>query len=894
MAKLQLRSYLAIMVLLAVAPALVVTGVAVSWVSASYKDASDTRLTEMVRTLAHSIENELDDNVKRLSTAAAFAAAPADGVLAPELQHSIGFQPDSVVRIDTWPPAEPPSMYPPAIAEQAFASGAPTLSNLYQEPTRAEPRVAVAMPYAAGGAVRIVTLILPPQRLFTTAQQERADADSLLVAITDGTGRLVARSRNPQQYVGRQVPNWGRLEEQGTDRGLFEAQTAEGAQVKFAFQRLRGTPGWVVVVGEPLAVFNARWLRPLGQLAVGAAGACVIAVLMAGWLSRRILRPVAELEKRAAAVARDSGVAALAGDEHSGFPIAEFDALRHNIEVAGWALLRRAESERLVAAALRASEVRYRTLAETGALAIWSADPTGERVIATGWERMTGKAENLRDSWLQCVHPEDISTIYEQWAQAQGSRQPLDIEYRVAMRDGDYRWIRSRGAPVLGGGGAIVEWVGVLEDINDRRRAQSRIAHLALHDALTGLPNRARFLEQLTATVQRAARGRLSALLYVDLDHFKDVNDSLGHPVGDALLRAACQRLSTLIRDTDLAARLGGDEFAIIQGDLARPDDAAELAERVVAALAEPFDIEQHTVRIGASIGIAIADAAAGSVEALMQQADLALYQAKQNGRGCFYFYEAAMGARVRQRQRAEAQLREALANGALGLAYRPLVAMPGGDVCGFTARLLLAGADAAPALTLVEDVGLLFDVAEWMLRRACGDAAHWPEQRKVGLHIAYAQLHHAAFPQAVAQALAAAGLAPVRLELEIDESTLFKRADDTLRVLQQLKAQGLRISVGNFGMGSSMLTSMRHFPIDKVRMNSQFIQQIGREDGAEAIVRAVARLCATLGIQTLADGVSHRAQLDVINEEGCTEAQGDWFTATGQPVESDAPWHEA
>jgi diguanylate cyclase (GGDEF)-like protein len=429
-------------------------------------------------------------------------------------------------------------------------------------------------------------------------------------------------------------------------------------------------------------------------------------------------------------------------------------------------------------------------------------------------------------------------------------------------------------------------WVATHDDITERKQAEARIAHMARHDTLTDLPNRAHFRERLDEALSRIQRygGRLS-VLSVDLDRFKEVNDSLGHPIGDKLLREAAGRLRNCAREVDIVARFGGDEFAVLQTGLQRPEDASALAHRIVQAVSEPYEIEGHSLVIGASVGIATAPADGGDADQLIRNADMALYRAKAEGRGTFCFFEAEMNERAQARRALELDLREALEQGEFELYYQPLVNVRTGDVTGFEALLrwihpergLVSPAEFIP---LAEEIGVIVPLGEWVLRQACREAAGWPAGMKVAVNLSPIQFRSRNLVQAVIVALAVSKLPASRLELEITESVLLQETDTTLATLHQLRSLGVRISMDDFGTGYSSLNYLRSFPFDKIKIDRSFIGDLAANADCEAIVRAVTGLGSSLGMTTTAEGVETRDQLEKLRAEGCTEVQGYYFSA--------------
>jgi diguanylate cyclase (GGDEF)-like protein len=424
-------------------------------------------------------------------------------------------------------------------------------------------------------------------------------------------------------------------------------------------------------------------------------------------------------------------------------------------------------------------------------------------------------------------------------------------------------------------------WVSTHEDITERRRAEERIAHMARHDALTDLPNRTLFREHLEQALGRVRRhGEQFAVLCLDLDQFKTVNDTLGHSVGDLLLRQVAQRLKDCLRESDTVARLGGDEFAVLQVGDAQPQHAGGLARRIVEVISAPYDVDGHHVVIGTSLGIAVAPNDGGDPDQLLKNADMALYRAKGSGRGTFRFFEAEMDAIAQSRRAMEIDLRKALSQGEFELFYQPLVATQTGRVGTFEAlirwnhpeRGRVSPADFIP---LTEEIGLIVPIGEWVLHRACEEAATWPDDIKVAVNLSAVQFRSKKLLQAVVGALAASRLAPHRLELEITESVLLQDSDETLAMLYSLRQLGVRISMDDFGTGCSSLSYLRSFPFDKIKIDQSFVQDLGKTADAVAIIRAVTGLGISLGIVTTAEGVETKEQFEQLREEGCAEIQG-------------------
>jgi diguanylate cyclase (GGDEF)-like protein len=379
-------------------------------------------------------------------------------------------------------------------------------------------------------------------------------------------------------------------------------------------------------------------------------------------------------------------------------------------------------------------------------------------------------------------------------------------------------------------------------------------------------------------------RGQRLAVLCLDLDQFKNVNDTLGHPIGDELLRAVAGRLRGCVRDTDTISRVGGDEFSIIQTDIVNATDAERLARRISEAITAPFDLHGHLVMVDTSIGIALAPADGTDVNDLLKNADMALYGAKADGRGVYRFFEPKMDARMKARRTLELALRKALEKGEFELYYQPVVNLRRQDVHCCEAlirwhhpeRGIVSPGEFIP---VAEEIGLIVALGEWVIRRACEDAAKWPDEICVAVNLSPTQLNNKSLLPTVLSALASSQLPAHRLELEITEAVLMQNTESTLKALHQLRSLGIRISMDDFGTGYSSLSYLRSFPFDKIKIDRCFINGLGDSSESAAIVQAVAGLAVSLSMTTTAEGVETRDQLDRVRELGCTDVQGFFYS---------------
>jgi diguanylate cyclase (GGDEF)-like protein len=450
--------------------------------------------------------------------------------------------------------------------------------------------------------------------------------------------------------------------------------------------------------------------------------------------------------------------------------------------------------------------------------------------------------------------------------------------WHITRETRDGRTISVLHQPLAGGGSLSTH-----EDITARRKAEAQIAHMAHYDALTDLPNRVLFREHLVKALESADRGRL-AVLCIDLDRFKAVNDTLGHPVGDSLLRLVAERLQAASRPTDLVVRLGGDEFAIVQTGTEQPAGATALATRLIAGIAEPFDLDGHQVVTGASVGIAIAPNDGSDPDKLLKNADMALYRAKNDGGESYRFFEPNMDAEMQARRTMEIDLRVALTVGQFELYYQPFITLETGMISGFEALLRWHHPERGlvPPMEFIpvaEEIGLIGQIGAWVLKQACLEAAKWPADIHIAVNLSPAQFKHRAVVLDVAVALGASGLPARRLELEITEAVLLEHTELNLRILDELRDLGVHISMDDFGTGYSSLAYLQKFPFDKIKIDRSFVNDLPGRTEALAIVRAITSLGSSLGMRTTAEGVETEEQLKKLTEEGCTEVQGYLFS---------------
>ena len=542
---------------------------------------------------------------------------------------------------------------------------------------------------------------------------------------------------------------------------------------------------------------------------------------------------------------------------------------------------------------LKRREASFRLLFDNNPVPMWVFDAetmgflkvNDAAVRHYGYSRDRFLSMKLREIW-----PQDEWVSHSQALAHIGETYQSERHWRHLKADGSEIEVLTFGRRIAfeGRDGYLVAVV----DITERRKAEARIAYMAHHDGLTSLPNRELYQERLKQALETAnAAGKRVAVLGVDLDLFKNVNDSFGHPMGDRLLRQVADRLRAQAQGGDLAARLGGDEFAMILAHNVSPKQVSDFSARLINVLSAPYEIDGNEVVISASIGIALSPGDGTTSEELMRNADMALYRAKQDGRGVHRFFEREMDLQVQKRREMELDLRRAFANGEFELHYQPLVDIAADKISGFESLLRWRHPDKgmiSPAefIPVAEEIGLITAIGEWVLREACNEAAKWPEEVKVAVNLSPMQFRSRNLVQVVISALANSGLSPKRLELEITESLFLAETQANLAILHQLRELGVSISMDDFGTGYSSLSYLRSFPFDKIKIDRSFVKDLAERLDCVAIVRAISGLGRSLNITTTAEGVETTDQLDWLRAEGCNEVQGFLFSGAKPAAE--------
>ncbi|MEK6284174.1 MAG: EAL domain-containing protein [Acidobacteriota bacterium] len=542
---------------------------------------------------------------------------------------------------------------------------------------------------------------------------------------------------------------------------------------------------------------------------------------------------------------------------------------------------------------LTASEERCATLLRGATDGLWEWDlETNEMQFCARWKAMLGYKEhelNSRpDEWFNRVHAEDIERVQSEiMSHLLGLTPQYQSEHRVRRQDGSYRWMLSRGLAVMDSNRHVYRMTGALTDVTEQKQAEKRLLHNAFHDALTGLPNRALFMDRLKHSLAEVKKGDGYAfgVLFLDLDRFKVVNDSLGHQIGDQLLVATARRLESCLRPGDIVARLGGDEFAIIVDRVRHVSDCVQAAERIREHLSSPFNLSGHEVFISASIGIALNQTGSEQPDEIIRNADTAMYRAKDQGRGCFELFDQGMHARNAALSQLESGLRRALAHGEFSVHYQPIISLETWRISGFEALIRWNHPEhgyISPLkfIPVAEDTGLIIEIGQWVLREACQQLKLWQEQfpsdppLSISVNLSGRQFSQPDLIDRISQILDETGLDAGSLKMEITESAIIENIDAAALMLKRIKALGVRLSLDDFGTGYSSLSYLHRFPIDTLKIDRSFVSRISLPKNAE-IVKTILTLARNLGMDVVAEGVETRDQIIQLTGLNCEYVQG-------------------
>jgi diguanylate cyclase (GGDEF)-like protein/PAS domain S-box-containing protein len=742
-----------------------------------------------------------------------------------------------------------------------------------------------------------------PDRFMAKVQELYADPDATgsdIIEFTDG--RVFERYSQPQRVGGRSVGRVWSFRDV-SERDKAEAELREGEE---RYRRLvEVSPDGIGVYVDGRVVF----VNPAMARIFGAASPDQLVGKRIMDLVHPDFRP-AVIERMRLMLDEDKQVPLIAESflRLDGTPVdVEVMAapLRYRDRKAIQVVVRDMTERRRQELALRESEERYALAARGANDGLWDWHLfTNEVFYSTRWKAMLGYAEEevgtSLDEWLKRVHPEDVARLKAQIdAHVEGVAPQLEVQHRVMHKDGGYRWMLCRGVVVRDTAGKAYRMAGSLSDITERKLAEEQLLHDAFHDSLTNLPNRALFTDLLARSLGRAWRRAdyRFAVLFIDLDRFKVVNDSLGHTVGDELLRAITRRIERCVRPGDTVARLGGDEFTILVDDIGNPSDATRVADRIQRELTQPFTLSGHEVFTSASIGIALSASGYEAADDLLRDADIAMYRAKALGKARYEVFDTAMHARAMALLELETDLRRAIERNEFRLYYQPMVSLETGRIAGFEGlvrwqhpqRGLIGPAAFVP---IAEETGLIIPIGRWVLQEACRQMRQWQERfpamhdLTISVNLSGKQFAQARLVEDVSQALKESGLAPGRLRLEITESAVMENAPSAMAMIDQLRGLDVKIDIDDFGTGYSSLSYLQRFEVDHLKIDRSFVSNIGSDRGENAeIVRTIVTLAHHLGMDAVAEGVETEDQLRMLRELGCGSVQGFLFA---EPVSQD------
>jgi diguanylate cyclase (GGDEF)-like protein/PAS domain S-box-containing protein len=653
-------------------------------------------------------------------------------------------------------------------------------------------------------------------------------------------------------------------------------------------------PSAYVLIGTPRETVFAASAHELNRNLLGVGAATFVALLFAWWgselfLMRRVERLMGAT-RRLAAGDLTARTGELSGPTELNQLAQVFDDMAATLQK------RQAESER-AQQALRDSEARYRLIVETAEEGIFIVDPDGDTVFANAMMAgMLGySVDEMRGRPIFDFMDEDMRTPARHGLQRrQGIREQHDVRFR--RKDGGVLWTIIAANPISEGDGRYLGTLAMVTDITERKRAEDHLVYLAHHDSLTGLPNRTLFNDRLQQSlIDAARRERVVAVLFMDLDRFKTINDTLGHEVGDVLLRAVSGRLKDCIRTGDTVARLGGDEFIVLLPGVGHADDVGRIAQKILDVFDQPFSIDGREFFVTTSIGITLYPFDGKDVDGLVKNADVAMYRAKEQGRNSYQFYTAEMTAKSHENLALENALRGALDRNELVLHYQPVVDLASGEVSGMEALLRWQHPEQGLIMPqrfipLAEESGLIVPIGEWALRTACLQAVAWQQQGyaplRLAVNLSARQFYQRNLAEVIARVLKDSALDPAWLELELTESLLMQNAELTHATLRTLNAMGVRLSIDDFGTGYSSLGYLKRFPLDTLKIGRSFVRDVPGDPDDAAIVSAIIVMAHTLEMRVIAENVETEAQRAFLRAQACDAFQGYVFGPPLPPEE--------
>ncbi len=548
---------------------------------------------------------------------------------------------------------------------------------------------------------------------------------------------------------------------------------------------------------------------------------------------------------------------------------------------------------------LRQSEQRYRTILEEMDDAYFEVDLSGNYTyVNDAISRLLGypKEELIGTTFRKQVNEEDTALLYDAFGKIFATGKPVrDIAYKAIRKDGEIRYSEIAGFPIQNQKGEVVGFRGIGRDVTERKRSEEQIRHMATHDALTELPNRMMFGQLLNHAIQAAKRNkRQLAVLFIDLDRFKIINDTLGHEAGDLLLQTIAARFKQTLRAMDVVARLGGDEFVVLVEEVANPDQLVIVAQKILSAAMKPVSLMGEECRVTASVGISLYPKDGEDEQALMKTADKAMYFAKEEGKNNYQFYSEGMQSQSIEQFSLETHLRLALERNELSLSYQAKLDFKTGAITGVEALLrwhspLLGDVTPTQFIPVAEETGLIVPIGRWVMKTACAQNVAWQQQGLppvcISVNLSLRQLRDENLIKDIKTALGDSGMAPHLLELEITESMVMHNPARMVAILTQIKDMGVRLAIDDFGTGYSSLAHIRRFPIDTIKVDRSFIRNVPEDFEDKAIIEAIISMGQTLSLTVVAEGVETQEQMNYLKEHSCNEMQGYYFS---KPVAAD------
>lgn len=771
-------------------------------------------------------------------------------------------------------------LHPQAAPEQVkavFATGKPSVSQVFIGPVLKRPIISLDVPVFIDGKIAYALGIGILPDYFNAILRAQRLPSNWIAAVFDTGGTIVGRTHLPEQYVGQKASP--RLFEamMSSAEGSLETTTQEGIQARAFYSRSPFT-NWRVVIGIPLRTIELDLLQTLSMLALGVAALLAIGLMLARLMSRRIAHSVTALKAPAVALGEAGSVT-----------VPQVN-IKETAEVAA-----------AIGRAARLLQERAEELAEAHRLAKFGS---------WYWDLTTGEvrtSESLRDIFGRDIPSfrEMRGTVLpvESWEQLNLASQEAiqtgkgyNLEIQINHAEGHTIWVHAKGEPVRNGRGDVVALRGMAQDITERKRSEQllreseeRLRNAALHDALTGLPNRALVMDFCERLLAAAKRGHTEgALLFIDLDRFKPINDLYGHEIGDRVLQDVGKRLVACTRQEDLVGRLGGDEFVIVLPQVSGARHrAAVVAQHVVTAICQPILVNGLELSISPSIGISYFPEHATNVSALIHAADLAMYQAKQLGRANYHVYTPELDQKAEQVLSVETRIRNALNNGGFQLHYQPVIDLKNGKLVGAEALVRLIDNEKEAIgpnqfIPVAESAGLIGQLGVWVATEACRQHAAWRKeglQLTIAINVSPLQFRHRAFAEKLGSIIADNGMDPTFLEIEVTESAVMENIDEAIVMLNSIKSLGVKVALDDFGTGYSSLSILTSLPLDKLKVDQSFIRRIESDKGSRTVTEAIIGLGRSLQLSVHGEGIESENVMLYLKEHGCNQAQGYWFS---------------